>query len=72
MVPQLGILVGFVNESRQSRGGCAALERPRVAAVKVKNMLAMMDRVNQKSLLDHEFSRRLTARAKIKSVAVAQ
>jgi hypothetical protein len=35
-------------------------------------MLAMVDRVNQKSLLDHEFSRRLADRAKIKSVAVAQ
>jgi hypothetical protein len=32
------------------------MELPRVAAVKVKKMLAMVDRVNPKSLLDHEFS----------------
>ena len=48
------------------------MKRSRVAAVKVKKMLAIADRVNQKSLLDHEFSRQLTGWAKIKSVAVAQ
>jgi hypothetical protein len=72
MVPQLGILVGFVNESRPFRCRCAAVKRSRVAAVKVKKMLAIADRVNQKSLLDHEFSRQLTGWAKVKSVAVAQ
>ena len=48
------------------------MEAPRVAVIKVNKMLAMVDRVNQKSLLDHEFSRQLAVRAKIKSVAVAQ
>src|SRR5262249_41220052 len=71
-LPQLGKSVGFLNDSRQSDRSCTAMERPRVAAVKVKNMLAMTVRVNPKTLLDHEFSGQPAVRDLVNPVALAQ
>jgi hypothetical protein len=71
MIPQSDNLVGFVDDPGPFHGDCTAMELPRFVAVKVNKMLGMADRVNKNSLLDHEFSRRLGALAKFKSVTAA-